>query len=482
MKQYRTQTNGNGGTAGIFAFTLYKERDYFIENVSMMIAAGMPILQAIDSIRGESRSRRMRKILSYVHREVDAGTPIWQALQKTNIFSEHEISLLFLGEKSGRLIENLAVIASEQEKNRLFRSKIRSALMYPSLVLMLTVVIGVGITWFILPKLATVFTQLHVALPLITQIVIGIGTFLGAYGQYVIPGGIIIGGTIFYFIFSFSKTKSIGQYILFSLPAMRQLIKEIELARFGYLLGTLLDAGLPITQALGALANTTGIIPYQKLYAHLHDSIEEGDSFQKSFDAFRHSVRLIPKSVQQLIVSGEQSGTLSATLLKIGQTYETKSDTTTKNLSVIVEPILLVIVWLGVVAVALAVILPIYSLIGGFNAITSPVVSPPSLEEQIRSQPQPEIIAPAEEEKPVETKKSEEKLSPTVLRVLSTRVGYLNVRTTPATTGSILMRVKPGETFTFIEKKGDWFKIILSDNSSGWVFGTYVEVVEPAIN
>ena len=141
----------------------------------------------------------------------------------------------------------------------------------------------------------------------------------------------------------------------------------MEIARLGYLLGTLLNAGLPITHAFDSLAEATEISQYKKLYLHLSSSIGDGNSIQKSLASFKHVNRLIPRPVEQLIVAGEQSGTLAQSLLKIGQVYETKADAVTKNLMVILEPVLLVIVWLGVVAVALAVILPIYSLIGGFK-------------------------------------------------------------------------------------------------------------------
>ena len=351
-----------------FTFGLGKERDYFVENLSMLISGGMPIIGALDAIAQELRSRRMKNIIAAIKSDIESGSPLWRTLAKTSLFPEHAVSLIRLGEKSGKLTQNLKVVAIEQEKERVFKSKLRSAMMYPAFVLSLTVIIGVGIAWFILPKLATVFAQLKITLPLITKILIGAGTFLGNYGGYVVPAAIAVMAMLFFFVFSFSKTKFVGQFILFSSPGIKDLIKEVEVARFGYLLGTLLEAGLPITHALDSLASATEISPYRKLYLHLRDSVSDGNSIQKSFAVFSHTNRLIPAPIQQLVVAGEQSGTLSATLLKIGQIYETKSDTTTKNLTVILEPILLVIVWLGVVAVALAVILPIYNLIGGFNA------------------------------------------------------------------------------------------------------------------
>lgn len=351
-----------------FTFGLAKERDYFVENLSMLISGGMSILNALDSISQEVRSSRMKNIIALIKIDIESGSPLWRALAKSSLFPEHAVSLIRLGEESGKLIENLKVVAIEQDKDRAFRSKLHSAMMYPAFVLSLTVIIGVGIAWFILPKLALVFSQLKIKLPLITKILIGTGIFLSKNGQYFVPAAIIVVAVLFFFIFSFSKTKFIGQFILFSSPGLKGLIKQIEIARFGYLLGTLLDAGLPITHALESLSGVTEIIQYKKLYISLRNSIEDGNSIQKSLSAFKHANRLIPVPIQKLIVAGEQSGTLSLTMLKIGQIFETKADSTTKNLTVILEPILLVIVWLGVVAVALAVILPIYSLIGGFQA------------------------------------------------------------------------------------------------------------------
>jgi type IV pilus assembly protein PilC len=352
----------------LFTIGLNKDRDYFVENLSMLVAAGMPILKAIDAIAKEMRSNRMKKVLAAVRSDIEAGAPIWKALNETGLFAEHVVSLIRLGEESGKLVENLNVVAIEQEKDRIFKSKMRSAMMYPIFVLSLTVIVGVGISWFILPKLATVFDQLRVELPMITKILIAVGVFLNRYGQYVVPAALIFFLLLFYFVFYFPKTKFIGQAILLVLPGVKKLLKEVELSRLGYLLGSLLNAGLPITQALGSLTNASDIVRYQRLYRHLSDSVTDGDSLQKSFNTYKKTNKLIPSSLQQLIVAGEQSGALAPTLLRIGASFEAKADTTTKNLAIILEPIMLVIVALGVVSVAMAVILPIYNLIGNFNA------------------------------------------------------------------------------------------------------------------
>jgi type II secretory pathway component PulF len=160
-----------------------------------------------------------------------------------------------------------------------------------------------------------------------------------------------------------------GEAVIFSIPGIKTLLMEVEVARFGYLLGTLLEAGLPITKAIDSLAGASEVIRYKAFYLALRQSIDMGNSFQKSFALYKGVDKLIPSPIQQLIVSGEKSGNLNKTLIKVGQMLEAKSDTTTKNLTIIMEPILLVIVWAGVVTVAFAVILPIYSLVGGLNSM-----------------------------------------------------------------------------------------------------------------
>ena len=161
--------------------------------------------------------------------------------------------------------------------------------------------------------------------------------------------------------------KKIGQEILFAIPPIRKLVRQIELARFGYILGTLISAGLPIVNALESLSRSASFRRYKDLYSYVGKKVDEGFSISDSLKSYKSISILIPTPVQHLIASGEQSGTLSKTLQKIGRNYEVKIDDTTKNLSTLLEPILLVIVWLGVVGVAVAVILPVYSLIQGVN-------------------------------------------------------------------------------------------------------------------
>jgi len=343
-----------------------KERDYFAENLAMLVSSGMDVLGAVNAIRAGARSTRFKRELGQIADDIYEGNTLSFALQKMRLTSAHTISLLRVGERSGRLAENLTVVAAQAEKDRQFHSKLRSAMMYPVFVLSLTVVVGIGIAWFILPRLSSVFASLDVKLPVITQWLIGVGNFLNSYGAVAIPILALAAVVFFYFIFRFHKTKFIGQALLFGVPGIKRMLQEIEVARTGYLLGSLLEAGLPIVEAVRTVAEASAFDMYRRFYLDLAARIDEGNSLERSLIEMR-GTRLFPLQVQQMIAAGERSGRLADALMKVGVQYEARSDTTTKNLAVILEPVLLILVWVGVMFVALAVILPIYSLIGGIR-------------------------------------------------------------------------------------------------------------------
>ncbi|HNP74884.1 MAG TPA: type II secretion system F family protein [bacterium] len=470
-----------------------EEKDYFIENLAMLLAAGMDILLALAAIKKGLRSRYMRAAIDQMSDEIDSGTSISNALAGTNLMPAHVISLIDIGEASGRLAENLQVIVEQQQKERSFNSKIRSAMMYPVLVLGLTAVIGVGVAWFILPRLSSVFSQLSLDLPVITRILISVGDFVKAYGQIVLPVAIGLAGIILYLLFFYRRTKFIGQAILFNLPAIKKLIQQIEVAQLGYILGTLLDAGLPIIEALVSLNEATTFFAYRKFFAFAKEKIEEGNSFQRTFELYKNSDKIIPLPVQQMIASGEQSGRLPEILLKIGEIYEEKTETTTKNLSVILEPLLLVIIWLGVVAVALAVILPIYSLIGGLNKqnnVSAP--TPQSISETPAATVFKSPMGPAlatttnavasTSQGVVPLATSSVALTPSEdnlqrLKILNTGVGYLNVRSSPTSAGKLVGQVVPGQVFDYLSEQNGWYQISLESGQTGWVTGAYIEII-----
>lgn len=345
----------------------FKEREFFTENLALLLRSAVPIGDALTSLLETATSRRMKKGLRQMIDDIESGRSLSDALDRAGVVSRQTLALVRLGEDSGRLNQNLQLAAQQEEKRHIFRAKIRSALIYPVFVLGLTLVVGLGISWFLLPRLANTFSQLHVKLPLISRIAINFGLFLQQHGAVAVPaflGGVFI---VSWLLFSAPHTRTFGRRMLLHIPGVGRLIREVEVAQFGYLLGTLLDAGLPVTRSLTLLSDATVEPRYQRLYHALAHSLDSGYSFKDALRHHRHSKGLIPGAVQQMVVAGERSGSLPEVLSTIGRTYEQKSDVTTANLEAIIEPILLIIVWLGVMMVAVAVIVPVYSLVGGLQ-------------------------------------------------------------------------------------------------------------------
>jgi type IV pilus assembly protein PilC len=345
----------------------FKEREYFTENLALLLKSAVPIGDAIDSLKITLRNKAMLQALDAMQTDIDAGYSLAKALERSGLASGQTLALVRLGEDSGHLVENLQLAAIQEEKRHLLRAKVRSALIYPAFVLSLTVIVGIAVAWFLLPKLSVTFSQLQVHLPLISRVMIGTGIFLKAHGIIAVPAGAVVVGIILYIIFAAPKTNWIGKKLLFATPGIGRLMSEIEIAQFGYLLGTLLEASLPITQAVTLLVGASSAPQYQRFYQYLAKSLDDGYNFRDSMKRYKGSQKVLPPAVQQMIIAGERSGSLSEVMLTVGRTYEQKSDISTANLEAIIEPIMLVIVWLGVMMVAVGVILPIYSLVGGLG-------------------------------------------------------------------------------------------------------------------
>jgi type II secretory pathway component PulF len=345
----------------------FKEREYFSENLALLLKSAVPIGQALESLANTTRNRAMKKALGQMQADIGSGYSLANALERSGVVSGQTLALVRLGEHSDHLVENLQLAAQQEEKRHTFRAKVRSALIYPAFVLSLTIIVGLGVAWFLLPRLATTFSQLQVKLPLVSRLMINFGVFLKNHGLIAVPLFLLGCLVVSYVLFALPQTRNIGQRLLFALPGIGRLMREVEIAQFGYLLGTLLEAGLPITQAIRLLASASTATQYRQLYNYLADALDDGYSFREAIGKYKKSAKLLPPAVQQMIIAGERSGSLSEVLLTVGNTYEQKSDITTKNLEVIIEPIMLVVVWMGVMLVAVAVIVPIYSLVGGLN-------------------------------------------------------------------------------------------------------------------
>lgn len=344
-----------------------KESEFFLQNLNLLMRSALPVREAIETLKTEIRSKKMIKAITIIESEIDTGSKISTALGKSGLLSERFVSLLRLGEETGELQKQLALIVEEQKKEQKLKSKIRGALMYPGIVLSVAILMGIFTMWYIFPKLTSVFVKSGAELPMTTKVLISVGEFLSVYGLIVIPliFLILVGST--YLIFIYKKTRWIGETMLLRIPATRGIVEDMELARFGYIMGSLLKAGVSLPQALKSMEDSTSFVLYKRFYAALGTQVTEGHSLYNSMNNYPHSERFFPSYLSRLLSAGEMSGSLSETLLDIGSMYEAKTENLAQTLSVMLEPIIMVVVGLFVAFLAIAIIAPVYGITGAIK-------------------------------------------------------------------------------------------------------------------
>lgn len=342
---------------------LGREKAHFIENLAILLSAGLTVIDALKTIEMEVRVKPMKKLVLRLIDEVESGIPLWIAMDNQNFFTRYALALIRIGEETGSLSKNMEYLAIQQEKDRSLRSKVKMAMIYPSIVLILTMIITLGLAWFVLPKLVTVLTSLGTKLPLVTRIIIEVANFFRDHGSIAVPLAFAL--MIFtVLICKYTSLRGPMQQAIFRTPGIGTMAKSATIARFGVILGSLLRAGVPLVESIRSLADVTDIVYYQRFYYRLGIEIELGQSFAKSFESLHESRRLIPLSVQQLLITGEKSGSMADMLLRIADIYEKKAEEAAQRLPIILEPLLLLFIGGLVGTIAFAIIVPIYSIVG----------------------------------------------------------------------------------------------------------------------
>lgn len=345
---------------------LGKFRSPFLQNMAMMLGAGLHVTDALAALEREAKKGPMRKLIGTIHADVDNGMALWRAMDARGYFTPYTIALVRIGEESGNLAENLSNLASQDEKDHAMKQKVKMAMMYPTIVIILTFIIAIGLSWFVLPQLVGVLFALNVKLPATTLLVIAVADFFTAHGAVAVPlafmGLLTIG-----ILTKFTKFGILVQWLLLKVPGIKTLIREASIARFGIILGSLMGAGVPPVEALRSLTEVTNLHRDKCFYRKLTEHIQLGDSFAKSFQIIKRSKKVLPISVQQIIATGEQSGRLSEVLAKIADIYQKKAEETAQKLPIILEPMLLIVIAGLVAFIAFSIIMPIYSVVGNIG-------------------------------------------------------------------------------------------------------------------
>jgi len=346
-----------------------KAKKTFLDNLALLVGSGMGVNTSLRILHKNTQDKSLKKILYSMLSSVESGSNLSQTMEEHNFLPDFLISLIKIGEESGNLADKIRRTVISLDKDQRRRSQLRSALFYPVFVFTLVIVLGIGVSTFILPRIGQVFSNMNVKLPIMTKILIQIGEIMAKYWYIIIPA--IIGTLILsiLLLFIFPATRKSGQWLLFHLPVFNDLIVKTEVSRFSYNLAMLLNSGIPITKSLLSLSKVHDYYMYKEYTDFLANYIQSGKSFHNIFDGNKKKTDAIfPFAAQEIITAGEESGKLPEVLYQLGDRYEQESEQIAKNIAVLLEPALLIIVWGGVVFLAVAILLPIYSLVGNFQA------------------------------------------------------------------------------------------------------------------
>ncbi|OGI60833.1 hypothetical protein A2814_03415 [Candidatus Nomurabacteria bacterium RIFCSPHIGHO2_01_FULL_38_19] len=342
-----------------------KDQTFFAKRLSFLIKAGIPMRESLVMIREQTRKKGYASILDVVIANVSNGQNLSTSLSKfKNTFGEFTINIIGFGEQSGILSENLEYVADELKKRQALRKKIISASVYPIIVTIATIGIVTFLMVFLFPKILPIFASLKYDLPLSTRIVIAISNFISHWG--LVSLAFLAVATIVFTII-IKKSQTIAFYFdkfLLKIPIIGKIIQDYNIANFTRTMGLLLRGGITMSEALPISAKTTPNLVYKKEYKLLSAVVNRGAKISTHLSKSRD---LFPDIATQIISVGEHSGNLSNSLIYLSEMYEAEIDDFTKNLSSMVEPILMIIMGILVGFIAISIITPIYGITQHLN-------------------------------------------------------------------------------------------------------------------
>ncbi|MDP3880692.1 MAG: type II secretion system F family protein [bacterium] len=345
--------------ANLFIRISLQERVMFARHLAVGLKSGMTLQKSLQMIIDQTKSKSFKKILQKFIDDTTNGMFLSDSMEKyRSIFGELFINIVRVGEQSGTLIENLNYLSSELKKKKALKSKVRGALIYPVIILIATIGIVATLMIGVFPKILPVFSNLNIDLPITTRILIVVSTFMSNYTILLIIALFVFIAAIWW-ISHYDFYKRIWHRTLLSLPVIGKIVIKVNSTTFTRVLGLLLKSGVQIIEAVEITASTMDNYVYRREIQKGAEELRKGDFFSKYI---RTKKKFFPVTLVNMIEVGENTGNLTENLAYLAEFYEGEVDETLKNLSSIIEPILLLIMGLLVGFIALSVITPIYSI------------------------------------------------------------------------------------------------------------------------
>ncbi|MFA6274405.1 MAG: type II secretion system F family protein [Candidatus Paceibacterota bacterium] len=341
-----------------FAKVKIAEQIIFTKNLSGMLKAGLSLSRALSVLEKQTKNKKFNKILISLSEEINSGGTLSSGLAKyPKVFSKLFVSMARAGEESGNLAGAISEVGMNLEKAHSLTKKVKGALIYPGVIMSAMVVIGILMFAFVVPTLAKTFKDLGTEVPPSTQLIITLGNF---FSEHLLLSFTVIIGFVISMTYLFRArfmTKYID-FIIIRLPIVGNLVKEVNTARTARTMSSLLSSGVSIVRAIEITGDVVQNIYYKKVLKQAREAIEKGSSFS---DAFELNTNLYPIMMAEMIQVGEETGKLADMLLDIALFYEGEIENKTKNMSTIIEPVLMVLVGAGVGFFAVSMISPLYS-------------------------------------------------------------------------------------------------------------------------
>lgn len=334
------------------------------KNLSAMLSAGLALSRALSVIERQSANPRLRAIIADIEESVRAGSSFHEALgSHRNVFSDLFIAMMRAGEESGSLAGALTNASIQMDRTESLERKIRGAMIYPAIVLFAIIVVSILMMIFVVPTLTATFNQLGVKVPLATRVITEISNFMVANIALVLAG--LIAAIVGFVAFSRSLPgRRTILTVALHLPVIGELVKETYAARVSRTLASLLSSGVPVIEALSIGQEMVGKTQFGRVIEEAQHAVEKGTAVSAVFAA--HS-NLFPLLMSDMLAVGEETGTSADMLKKVAEFYEEDVEQRTKDLSTIIEPVLMLVIGAAVGVFAVSMIAPIYSLSAAVN-------------------------------------------------------------------------------------------------------------------
>ncbi|OGG70984.1 hypothetical protein A3I99_01075 [Candidatus Kaiserbacteria bacterium RIFCSPLOWO2_02_FULL_45_11b] len=333
-------------------------------NLGSMLTAGLTVTRAISVIERQSKNPKLKDVLTNINERINNGQQFYEALKEfPEVFSDLYVAMIKSGEESGNLSESLKTLSIQMERSSNLTKKIKGAMIYPAIVVTVMIIIGVLMMIYVMPQITGVFKGMDMDLPATTKFLIATSDFFAAHTLLTLA--IMIGTVVGTMYFLKSKVgRLVTSWVIPRLPVIGTMAKETNSARTARTLSSLLNSGVDVIQAIEITEEVVQNVFYKKILKDARMRVEKGTPLS---EVFIERTDLYPILVGEMILVGEETGQISGMLNELAIFYETEVERKTKDLSTIIEPLLMVAIGAGVGFFALAMIAPIYSISDGLK-------------------------------------------------------------------------------------------------------------------